>query len=768
MIRERLLVILMLLSVVKTSAHASESQSLGLVLSGGGAKGIAHIGVIRALEENDIPIDYVAGTSMGAIVGGLYAAGYTPDEMLQFITSRAFSYWSTGQIDEKLTYYFSRPDATPALLSVNLGERDSTKSGSILPSSLISPLPMNFAFMELFSAYTAQCEGNFDNLFVPYRCVASDVYNKRKIVCRRGSLGDAIRASMSFPLVFQPIRIDGVLVYDGGVYDNFPVDVMQEDFFPSFMIGVDVSSPDSKTGSNDVIDQLEDMIMQKQDSRIPDDSGICIRIDLEEFGLLDFPKAMTIYRIGYDRAMSMMDSIKSRVYTRIPATARQLRRMVFKSKTPYLVFDSVNVSGGTDAQNGYIEYLFTRNGTDTFGIKQAKDAYYRAITPGKLRNLVPQACYDDSDGLFALDMTASVKDNYRLGLGGYITSSSNSMIFLSGGYNTLSFNSLDASVNAWIGQSYMAGDVNAKMYLKTAVPSYIGIRAVLSRMKFYESDNLFYEENMPTFISNTEAFVRLGYCLAAGRSGKFELGGGYGYLLDRFYRSNDMDFSGMGKDRTSYRLGELSACYQYNTLDNEMYPTSGSRYRIDAMGIYGSYSYRPDNPAVPAAGDNTGWGQIELAAEHYFGLGRRFVVGTEWNILASTRKLLENYNATIVNAPDFNPTPSACNAFNPAFRANSFVTAGLLPIWKLNETVQLRGTFHAFLPFRRIKENPVDFSPYYGRWFSEPEFFGETAIVVSLPFASLSAYANYMSYPARNWNFGISFGLFFLAPRFLR
>ena len=83
-------------------------QSVGLVLSGGGAKGIAHIGVIRALEENDIPIDYVAGTSMGAIVGGLYAAGYTPEEMLQLILSEGFADWSTGRINPNLTYYFVR------------------------------------------------------------------------------------------------------------------------------------------------------------------------------------------------------------------------------------------------------------------------------------------------------------------------------------------------------------------------------------------------------------------------------------------------------------------------------------------------------------------------------------------------------------------------------------------------------------------------------------------------------------------------------------
>ena len=93
---------------VGAESGVESGQSVGLVLSGGGAKGIAHIGVIKALEEHNIPIDYVAGTSMGAIVGGLYAAGYTPEEMLDLILSPGFSMWSTGQIDPNLTYYFLR------------------------------------------------------------------------------------------------------------------------------------------------------------------------------------------------------------------------------------------------------------------------------------------------------------------------------------------------------------------------------------------------------------------------------------------------------------------------------------------------------------------------------------------------------------------------------------------------------------------------------------------------------------------------------------
>ena len=206
----RVLFLSIILALLSTSAPlraaGSDSipatQSVGLVLSGGGAKGIAHIGVIQALEDNNIPIDYIAGTSMGAIVGSLYACGYTPAEMMAIINSESFADWSTGTIDKKLTYYFLQDDPLPTMINLNLGDSDSTLLSSVLPSSLINPLPMNFAFMELYAPYTAQCRGNFDRLFVPFRCVSSDMTNKRRVVSSSGSLSDAVRASMSFPLVF--------------------------------------------------------------------------------------------------------------------------------------------------------------------------------------------------------------------------------------------------------------------------------------------------------------------------------------------------------------------------------------------------------------------------------------------------------------------------------------------------------------------------------------------------------------------------------------
>lgn len=119
-----LLLYILAVATCLSSAMAGEPgeprQSVGLVLSGGGAKGIAHIGVIQALEENDIPIDYITGTSMGNIIGALYAMGYTPDEMLALIESRDFGYWSTGKTNPAYSFYFAKPEQSPSLFSLSL------------------------------------------------------------------------------------------------------------------------------------------------------------------------------------------------------------------------------------------------------------------------------------------------------------------------------------------------------------------------------------------------------------------------------------------------------------------------------------------------------------------------------------------------------------------------------------------------------------------------------------------------------------------------
>lgn len=759
-------ILLTILSIL-VSLPLTGRQTVGLVLSGGGAKGIAHVGVIRALEDNDIPIDYVTGTSMGAIVGSLYSCGWSPEKMLQFFTAKDFLYWSSGVINPDNKYYITQSAPTPRWLTLNINFKEKKNFlNQILPSNLVSPLPMNIEFLKIYGPYTLQCHENFNNLFVPFRCVTSDVYHKRKIVLGSGSLGDAVRASMSFPFVFKPITMDGVLVYDGGIYDNFPVDVMQEDFNPDFIIGVSVSGADKKPQPNNVYSQLEDMIIQNNNYSVPAEKGIKIQVPVLNFGVLDFAQAQTIYEIGYKTGLEMVDSIKKRVVARITPDEVNTRRAKFADQTPPLSFDSVDITGAKGMQAMYLKYLFDGNGRKPIDINQVSNSYYRAVTDGTLRNLLPQL-EPGKDGKNTLLLEATLRRPWSIGVGGWITSSANSMLYLDVSYHSLSLNSLDVGLSGWVGQSYLAGMLSAKFSLKTEIPSFVRVEGVMSKQKYYDSQLLFYESSTPTFITEVENFLRGSYEWALGRKAKGYVSLGYGYMSDSYYPTNFTDFSNASKDKTQYHLGVLKSGVESSMLDDRMYPSSGYEWRGNAMVSYEASRYLPQG----LHSERTNFrGNLRAALEgfwkQFFPLCGKVSLGAMANARGTLQKLKQNYTATLIHAAAFAPTPSTESYFNEAFRSDNYVAAGLIPVWNPLGGLQLRGDFYIYSPIRNLVADG-DKARYNG-WFRKAEFIGEIAAVYNFKFASLSIYGNYLSYPARNWNFGINFGLLFHAPKLLR
>jgi NTE family protein len=195
-----------------------DRPTVAVVLSGGGAKGIAHIGVLQALEENGIPVDYIAGTSIGAIVGGLYAAGYSPKEMMEIVRSDEFIAAARGRIEDKYGLYYLQSQPDPAWLRINVAREHTFDLQGIIqsniPTNIVSPFLMDFLFMEYLGPAAAAANYSFDNLLVPFRCIAANIEENRGEVMRFGSLADAVRASMTFPFYFKPITIDGRLMME--------------------------------------------------------------------------------------------------------------------------------------------------------------------------------------------------------------------------------------------------------------------------------------------------------------------------------------------------------------------------------------------------------------------------------------------------------------------------------------------------------------------------------------------------------------------------
>lgn len=654
-------------SVPTTGESHPMPHGIGLTLSGGGAKGLAHIGAIKALEEAGIPIDCITGTSIGAIVGSLYAMGYTPEEMVELIKSRPFQFWSTGRLDPDYTYYYLEEPPTPALVNVAVGKGGSAGTDTFnaaLPSSLLNPLSMNFPFMELFSAATAQCGARFDKLMVPLRTVASDVNRKRKAVFSQGDLGKCVRASMSFPMIFHSTEIDGRPMYDGGIYDNFPVDVMISDFNPAFILGIDVSSGNSPDEPDaNMFSQVESLISQESDYSVPADRGMRLRIDVDEFGLLEFNKVDELYAIGYQHAKAAIDSIRSRISVSRPMAEVEARRKAWKSRTPVMLFDSVRVTGGNEAQNSYLEFLFTGEPKQPFDITEARDAYYKAVGTGKLRNFIPTAHYEPSTGRFGLDIKATIKNTYNVALGGVLTSTTNNLLYLSGGMNTLGFRPFTAQLQAYVGQSFVGVQVDAGLKFLGHTPSGVRLTAVAMRQRYYPRDRFFFQISDPTILSTDQYYGRLSYTIASGRKSTASIGIGAARINDKFRHTDAPD----GEPYIHRTIGQLRLRYDYSSLNNANYPTAGTRISANIQGNIGRYHV--DRNSAEVYSKRRAFGQLDASIIDYRLLSPHFSLGSRAELAATTDKILPDYYATLATAPVYTPEPMMVNLFIPAFRA---------------------------------------------------------------------------------------------------
>ena len=249
-------------------------------MSGGGAKGLYHIGVLEALEENGIPVDYVAGTSMGSIIAAMYAAGYSPAEMRTIVASGVVREWVSGRIDPSYTAYYRQIGSKPAFMSLRLDLHGRKKLR--MPTNLLSSTQIDMALTELFAPATAASAGDFDRLMVPFLCVASDMNARGPVVFRAGDLSEAVRASMSIPLVFKPMKVDSMLLYDGGIYDNFPWRPLDEEFRPDLIVGsicTEGNTPPRE--KNSLMDQAFMLAMHDTDYDLPEARGIAVRRAVE-------------------------------------------------------------------------------------------------------------------------------------------------------------------------------------------------------------------------------------------------------------------------------------------------------------------------------------------------------------------------------------------------------------------------------------------------------------------------------------------------------
>ena len=746
-----------------------QAQKVGLVLSGGGAKGMTHIGIIRALEENNIPIDYITGTSMGAIIGSLYAMGYSPDDMEALLRSEDFKRWYSGQVEPEYGYYFKQNRSTPEFFNIRFSFKDSLHiKPQILPTSMVNPIQMNLVFVELFARATAACSGDFNRLFVPFRCIASDVYNKKPLIMRRGDLGDAVRASMSFPFVFKPIEIDSVLAYDGGIYNNFPTDIMREDFKPEVIIGSVVAANPGKPKENDLMSQLENMIMQKTDYTLPDSLGIIMTFKYDDVSLLDFDRLQELHDIGYNRTISLMDSIKGRIHRRVSAENVRLRRLVYRSNLPQFRFRDIYIEGANPQQQAYIKKEFHDEDHEVFTYEDLKRGYFRLLSDNMISEIIPHAVYDSENDLYSLHLKVKMEDNFSVRMGGSVSTTSSNQIYLGLGYQDLNYYSKEITLDGQIGKVYNNAQLMAKIDLPTRIPTSYRLIASLSTFDYYKKDKLFSKNDKPSFNSKDERFVKLMVALPFLANKRAEISIGYGKLQDNYFQSSVINFDKDRSDRSTYNLLGGAIGFYGSTLNARQYATKGYFEKLVAQVFSGKEKFIPGNPTETSVTtkERQSWLQISYMKYAYHTMSPKFTLGWMAEMLYSSKNFSENYTATMLQAADFSPTPHSKLMYNEAFRANQFLAAGIKPIFVFNDMFQFRSEFYGFVPIFPIKKNALN-KAYYGKAFSRFEYIGEISVICQLPFGAISAYVNHYSSPKKEWNVGLTLGWQLFNYRFI-
>ena len=279
--------------------------TVGVAFGGGSARGIAHVGVIRWLEEHRIPIDVAAGTSMGGLVGGAYATGMEPDELETFITTLDWDQlFGASTFAHKNIRRKADARAYPSRLEFGL------KGGIVPPTAINSGESVELLLGRIAAPYFDMQD--FDDLPTPFRTVAVDLLSARPVVMRSGSLADAMRATMSLPLIFPPTEVNGQVLIDGGTMDNVPADVVKA-MGASRVIAVNVGDLSDLEGVSStmlgVAGHTLDAMMRASTRRAITAADVVINVPLAKYGSLDWRRAAALIEEGYRAAEAMRDQL---------------------------------------------------------------------------------------------------------------------------------------------------------------------------------------------------------------------------------------------------------------------------------------------------------------------------------------------------------------------------------------------------------------------------------------------------------------------------
>lgn len=465
----------------------SGQVKVGLALGGGSARGLAHIGVLKALEENDIPIDCIGGTSIGAIIGGFYAAGYSASRIESiFVYSDVRSWFFTDSKNSDLPVYML------------LGKQDlllkiDYQAGRFnLPQATLDDKMINFEIERYFSPVDYSINGDFRNLPIPFLCTAADIYNKKLIIFTSGKLTKAIRSSMSLPVIFKPVKDSSHLFMDGGIYNNLPVKAIKDSLQADYIISVDVSSRSKhKDLENisllDIGFSLMDFITVDIDPDTMSRYGCYIRPDVSDYRGFEFDKAEEFIELGYNAAMKNMDKIKKDLLKsgysfrdNYEAAADKPPRIIDYNG---MILDTLIVDTDNTLYRILTRNIINMSENDKFYFPQFEEKVIHLKAMSLFDELSFEFLPDTVSGSITVKVNEASKSNMRLGLGGLYSNNAGANIYGEIFMSNLFSRAVSMNIYPYLGEYIKGLDINiySPPLLFSRIASYIKLSYLLKK-----------------------------------------------------------------------------------------------------------------------------------------------------------------------------------------------------------------------------------------------------------------------------------------------
>ncbi|MFK8037835.1 MAG: patatin-like phospholipase family protein [Crocinitomicaceae bacterium] len=732
------------------------AQSVGIVFSGGGATGFAHIGVIKALEENNIPIDYITGTSAGALVGAMYASGYSPKEIETIAKSPEFYRLSQGILEDQYKFFLHNADVDSELLSVRF-TADSIAQ-KFLPTNLLNSTPLDLELLYYLGVNPIDGDRSFDSLFVPFRCIASDISTKESILFKRGYLNEAVRASMTYPFFISPINVNGRLLYDGGLYNNFPANELINEFEVDFVIGSNVSYNEPPPDEDDLMSQVKNLFSHHSNYALPCEHGVLISPQLGNIGTFDFDQISVAIDIGYQATIEKMDSIKLGINRRTNAAELAMRREFYKRQKKEINIDDITTIGVSEAEENYIKRKLIRaKESNTVSKEVLRPRYLKLYQNEHFLSFFPKL--NQTDTSQTLSISVRKEKPFQASFGGHFSSRPVNTGFLKLTYSDFKTAPTTLYANAYFGNFYGSIRAGLKLNLPTKNDSYIEPFYSRSQWDYSTSFATFFEDVAPSSLIIDESFWGVKYNAEIFGKGKLELSFKNGVNEYSYYQKENFNTNTDTLDVTNILFYSPGIRYIRNSFNRKAFESSGTLLEITARYVNAIENTKPGSTSYnPISQDNTirNWMFLNIKYVNYFLEYKNYRLGAYLQSYYSFKPTLHNYTITNLSAERFNPFADSKTAYYRDYRANEFASVGLINVITLKDKLDFRLEGYFLQPIRSMIDN--DGQTEFSEVFANQYGLASASVIYHSFVGPIRATLNYYGGQAFPLSFQVSYG----------